>query len=368
MRKSYKRKNCLFCRCIAIVTALVLTIGCRQQGVGQQQGATLSALEKTIAAADSPVSALPVVQDEVSKIFHTNPPSGKSDIDSDRENKGSQTPQQTNDTAAKTAENPQNLANYTWQPAYSPANSLQNRIEPPKGYGREGVAAGSFAEWLRGFPLKSGFPSVKLYNGQLKSNQSAQYAVLDIDAGEGDLQQCADAVMRLRAEYLYAAKRYDAICFNYTNGFKAAYSQWQKGKRPLIKGNATTWEAKIIPDNTYKSFKKYLNNVFTYAGTYSLSKELRPVASIEDIKPGDVFIKGGFPGHAVIVMDVAIHAQTREKVFLLAQSYMPAQDIHLLQNPNDATLSPWYDTHFGQTLRTPEWSFAKNTLARFANP
>ena len=69
--------------------------------------------------------------------------------------------------------------------------------------------------------------------------------------------------------------------------------------------------------------------VFAWAGTYSLERELKP-AALADIAAGDVFIKGGFPGHAVLVADVVENRTTGEKRFLLLQSYMPAQDIHVL--------------------------------------
>src|SRR5215216_2798811 len=78
-------------------------------------------------------------------------------------------------------------------------------ISLPVGYERIKVQPGSFGEWLRKTPLKKD-KSVHLYNGQLKRNQSAQFAVVDIPVGDKDLQQCADAVMRLRAEYLFSQK------------------------------------------------------------------------------------------------------------------------------------------------------------------
>jgi len=53
-----------------------------------------------------------------------------------------------------------------------------------------------------------------------------------------------------------------------------------------------------------------------------------------------------------------------EKCFLLGQSYMPAQNIHILRNPNDPSRSPWYSTNFGATLNTPEWTFDKEQLYR----
>ena len=78
-----------------------------------------------------------------------------------------------------------------------------------------------------------------------------------------------------------------------------------------------------------------------------------------------MFIKGGFPGHAVLVADVAENAQTGEKRFLLVQSYMPAQEIHVLKNPPAADGSPWYPAAFEGDLVTPEWRFAAGSLRRW---
>jgi hypothetical protein len=80
------------------------------------------------------------------------------------------------------------------------------------------------------------------------------------------------------------------------------------------------------------------------------------------LKVGDVFIKGGFPGHAVIVVDV-IENDKKQKKFALAQSYMPAQELQVLLNPDNNTI--WYDTDFGETLITPEWTFKANQLKQF---
>jgi hypothetical protein len=77
-----------------------------------------------------------------------------------------------------------------------------------------------------------------------------------------------------------------------------------------------------------------------------------------------VIIRGGFPGHAVIVMDVAVNASGK-KIYLLAQSYMPAQDIHVLKNPMNADLSPWYEVNDDPIIYTPEYRFTKNELKRW---
>jgi len=62
---------------------------------------------------------------------------------------------------------------------------------------------------------------------------------------------------------------------------------------------------------------------------------------------------------------MAIQAPTGQKLFLLAQSYMPAQDLHVLQNPTNQTFKPWYEIDFGETLQTPEWTFTRDQLRRF---
>ncbi|PSJ72677.1 hypothetical protein C7N43_33030 [Sphingobacteriales bacterium UPWRP_1] len=262
---------------------------------------------------------------------------------------------------------PQTVYEFPWltQPV-SQTDALQNRIAPPAGYARTAAAPGSFSAYLRSLPLKPGNPPVLLFDGSPKYNQTAQVAVFNIDPGTEDLQQCADAVMRLRAEYLWAAGQYSNIHFNYTSGHSAQYSQWRQGYRPVVSGNKVSWQKQASAQNStsYASFRQYLKQVFTYAGTYSLSKELKPVANLADIEPGDVFIKGGMPGHAVLVVDVAQNSEG-QKVFLLAQSYMPAQEIHLLQNPGNSGLSPWYSAQFTGDLITPEWTFAPNSLKRF---
>ncbi len=243
--------------------------------------------------------------------------------------------------------------------------TISERIKTPQGFNRIKVENNSFSNYLRNLPLKPHETKVKYYNGVIKPNFWVYSAVIDIDVGGRDLQQCADAVMRLRGEFLYSTNQFDKIHFNFTNGFRVDYSEWMKGKRIVVEGNKTYWKEKTTPLNSYKSFRKYMNIIFSYAGTISLSKEMIPV-NINDIRIGDVFIQGGSPGHAVIVVDLAKDSNGN-KIFLLAQSYMPAQDIHILKNPNNKDISPWYSTNFGETLKTPEWDFKKNDLKRFRN-
>ncbi|MFM6924271.1 MAG: DUF4846 domain-containing protein, partial [Ferruginibacter sp.] len=155
-------------------------------------------------------------------------------------------------------------------------------------------------------------------------------------------QQCADAVMRLRAEYLFAQKQYSLILFRDNNN------------------KAYIFEAPY----TRARFDKYLNRVFGMCGSASLSKQLRPVPDFTDIEPGDILIRGGFPGHAVMVMDVAVNASGK-KIYLLAQSYMPAQDIHVLKNPMNENISPWYEVNDEPVIQTPEYTFVQQELMKW---
>jgi len=254
--------------------------------------------------------------------------------------------------------------NYLWNDSFNYKNSLINNIQPPKGYRRISLNENSFASWLQHLPLSTD-NTVYLYNGEKKYNQTAQFKVLDIDVGTRDLQQCADAVMRLRSEYLYASKQYDKIHFNYTNGVNIPFLKWSSGFYPSLKGNKVVW-VDSSNDKSYKSFKKYLVNIFMYAGTASLEKEMESIP-LTEIKPGDVLIRGGFPGHAVIVLDVAENKSTNDKVFMIAQSYMPAQSIHILRN-DFSDSSPWYslkEIEKMMMILTPEWTFKSNQLKRF---
>lgn len=252
---------------------------------------------------------------------------------------------------------------YAWPHAASAVDALSARIAPPAGFAREPAAAGSFAEWLRALPLKPGRPDVRLFDGRPKADQTAHHAVVDIDTGARDLQQCADAVMRLRAEYLYARGAFDDVRFDVTTGPPASLAGWFAGDRAVVKRNAVAWARTAAPDRSYRSFRSFLDTVFSYAGSASLARQLRAVPERSALRAGDVFVRGGFPGHAVIVVDTARAADGR-RAFLLAQSYMPAQEIHVLKNPSRAD-GPWYALDFGSELHTPEWTFAASELRRF---
>jgi hypothetical protein len=211
-------------------------------------------------------------------------------------------------------------------------------IPLPADFVRMPVEKNSFADWLRNLPLKKN-KIVYLYNGMPKEDQSAQFAVIDISTGNKDLQQCADAVMRLRAEYLYGQKKFTEIVF-FDNS-----------------GHAYRFEQPFNRDH----FDHYLENVFAHCGSLSLQKQLHDL-SRQDLAIGDVLIQGGSPGHAMQVVDMASSKQGK-KIFLLAQGFMPAQDMHVVVNPHHLS-NPWYDWD-NLEISTPGWIFPRGKFKRW---
>lgn len=222
------------------------------------------------------------------------------------------------------------------------------KIPLPQGFKRIKANNHSFASYLQNLKLKKD-KTVYSYDGSVIMNAEYgyQYAVIDMDIGTRDLQQCADAVMRLRAEYLYSLKKYKEIHFNFSDGKARYFTNYAK------------------TDYSYKKFRKYMNYIFAYANTATLKREMHKVNNISDMQIGDVFIQQGNPyGHAVIVVDMAENPDTGEKIFMVAQSFMPAQSIHILKN-KDKNNSPWFNLNFGDKLNLPSWTFSKNDLRRF---
>ncbi|MEM1219780.1 MAG: DUF4846 domain-containing protein, partial [Bacteroidota bacterium] len=208
----------------------------------------------------------------------------------------------------------------TIEPQGDPSR-LSGRIAPPAGFERPDVIPNSFPAYLRDLPLKPVGSAVHYFDGQVKV-RNVHVAVVDLDVGSRDLQQCADAVIRLQAEYLYEQKAFDQISFPFTNGFKAPYHKWRAGYRIQVSGNDVQWVKRTGVDESYRTFRKYLDMVFAYAGTISLDRTAYQITP-DDLRIGDIFVESGSPGHAVLVVDVAVHPQSGAKKFLLAQSYMP---------------------------------------------
>lgn len=245
----------------------------------------------------------------------------------------------------------------------SSEDSLEKRVPVPPGFERLDVTPGSFADWLRKLPLRPEGSPVRLYpveKGVLKCNQEAHVAVVNLDVLKD--QECADSLIRLWAEFLWASGRADEICFRFVRGDRCFWKDWREGER-FNPGTAARIQG--APDASRRQFIKYLGTVMAFANTTSLKCDLEPVDSgqlfIGDgiIEPGP----SGYPGHAVMVLDMARNREGH-LIMLFGQGYMPSQEFHVLKNPG-SHLSPWYPVYTGGELNTPEWRFVHPALRRY---
>ena len=221
--------------------------------------------------------------------------------------------------------------------------NIETKFIPPSGYER--IYNDEYSKFLRQLPLKTE-NIVLYYDGGKKPNYQTYAAVFNYDIGNKDLHQCADAAIYLNAMFNYQVGDWYKIKYRANSGKLMAYTSFAYAKKK-------------------NSFKSYLEYVWAWAGTWSLEKYDTFRIDIKDIKPGDIFIQGGSPGHSITVVDV-IQNDVGNKKYMLAQSYMPAQEQHILFNPEKES-SVWYDLNDEEIIVTPDWDFWKTDLRRFNN-
>lgn len=255
------------------------------------------------------------------------------------------------------------LPEYPWL-ARAAVRTIADSVPPPAGFERVAAKPDSYGEWLRHLPLRPDASGVVLHDGRPVTDHGTVAAVVDIDVGRSDLQQCADAVMRLRAEYLFSRRLTDLIGFELFSGERYRFAAYVEGTTPTQAGERIAWQRGHPQGDGHADLRRWLDIVFGFASTRSLARELRPVDSIADAAIGDVFIRPGSPGHAVVIVDLAVDSGGR-MLALLAQSSIPARDMHLLHNTLDPSLGAWFPLAEGRPLTTSGRVFAPNELRRF---
>ncbi len=236
-----------------------------------------------------------------------------------------------------------------------------NDVNVIEGYTRESNQT-EFGNWIANITLKKD-NTVYLFDGRVKPYQDGAYAVLDISVPDKDVQQCADALMRIRAEYLFSKKDYEGLQFKSVDGPWLGFKDYINGKRwKDVRGKLKSYTVDSLRNTTTtqlrKAFDNYLFLVFSFCNTYSLSQQLSHNSiHTSAIKTGDIFIRGGFPGHATIAVSTAKN-NAGKRIAMFAQSYMPAQSIHIIINPKNGT--PWFELNDNAGLSYSEYDFTKN--------
>ncbi len=242
-------------------------------------------------------------------------------------------------------------------------DTLENRFPVPTGFKRVKVEPKGFGAWLRTLPLAPEETPVRTYRGRvlMPASHESIAGVVALDIGKADLQQCADAIMRLHAEWQWTRGERN-MSYRSASGTPMPLARWARGERPVPKGMTIQWEPKgrASSNDDHRSFRRYLDQVFAWANTVSLSKQARPVEP-NAIRPGDFFILPGNPGHAVLVLDIAKNPDGL-RVALLGQSFMPAQSFQVLHPGGE---SPWFELEATRATKTPFWEpFPWSSLRR----
>ncbi|WP_299129027.1 DUF4846 domain-containing protein [uncultured Winogradskyella sp.] len=241
--------------------------------------------------------------------------------------------------------------------------SIKTRVNVPEGYQRASYPKGSFEDYLRNYKLKPFGSKIINYDASEYFWQRGHIGILEIPVPKNGLQQCADALIRIRSEFLWDQNRKDEIGFKFTSGHYCSWTKYAQGYRPSISGNKVTFHKTRAEDYSKTNFYKFLNLIYMYSGTLSLSQELKPIKA-KDLKIGDMLIKGGSPGHIVMLCDEAVNNQG-EKLFLIFQGNIPAQSVHLVKNLADNSMSPWYKLEDDIEILVSNYTFGSAKFVRF---
>ncbi len=242
--------------------------------------------------------------------------------------------------------------------------SLEERIPTEPGFSRVKLESKSFGSFLRTLPLAAPNTPVLSYRGDVIRgvDHPNVAAVVAIDIGNRDLQQCADAVIRLHAEYRYAQGHRDHV-YRAASGTKLSFARYAAGDRLRVNGNNLSFVPGARPaEPTHALLRTWLDDVFGWANTGVLARDAAHV-KLADLRVGDFFVLTGVPyGHAVLVLDMAEDAGGR-RALLLGQSFVPAQNVHVLR-PNASTV--WFVVNEAEgAVSTPFWEpFPFDSLRR----
>jgi hypothetical protein len=195
----------------------------------------------------------------------------------------------------------------------------------PPGWQRTPVEPGSFGAYVQGLPFEP-TDSTYFWDGRVE----IYHGVAAVHHLENltENQQCADIIMRLYSEY-----RKD-------NNLPLTWHS--------VNGSIKTWNG--------NNFNRYMNDIYAYSNTYSLSEYDSYAVPLSDMKPGDILIIPGFPGHTVIVADV-IRKNDRLKIAVI-EGYTPAVQPFLFSADHEVFIE-WID---GVTISG--YNFTENNLRR----
>ena len=222
------------------------------------------------------------------------------------------------------------------------SDTVATAFPPPAGATR--VESDAFGAWLGKRIVKPRNEAIHTHDGRVVLHNGR---VIELDMVKGDLQQCADSAIRLRAEWL--REQSAPVVFHATSGDPMPWARFQKGERPYEEKGRLRWRA-----DKPTTWEGYLTRVFIWAGTRSLQYD---TVRVETPRAGDLLVIPGSPGHAVVLMDVARRGE--ELLVLLGEGYMPAQEFHVELGPEDG----WWN--YTQGIELMHWDMRSAEIRRW---
>jgi len=238
---------------------------------------------------------------------------------------------------------------YTWlshkeRGRYVP---LAERIAPPAGFRRVATTTDSFADWLRHLPVLPAGSPVKSHKEEvvLAGDHPNLAAVIALQPHAPRLLDATAMMIRLRGEYAWTRAGGLGARFHFDCGDRLSWMAWASGVRPRAEERRVGFRQVLPADTSRASYCAYLETVFYYGSSQSLLDDTRP-AEDGRVAIGDVLLLAGSNGHALIVLDVVLHASGEVRA-LLGQGGTPPQTLHVLQS--DAG-DPWFGVTDDMTI------------------
>jgi hypothetical protein len=150
---------------------------------------------------------------------------------------------------------------------------LINLLTIPEGWTRVMPEPDSFGEYLQKLPFEV-TDSTYFWDGTASIYHSV--AAVHRFRELTEIQQCADVIMRF-------------------------YSDFKKSKEQEVRwhdvqGNLKTWNG--------QEYTRYMRDIYNYSNTFSLYKFDSYPVTVKEMRPGDILVIPGFPGHIVLIADV----------------------------------------------------------------
>ncbi len=245
--------------------------------------------------------------------------------------------------------------------------TVHSRVNPPEGFIRTPLPSFSYQAYLQSLAIKNADAKVMRFDGNEKKFECYS-AVLDVELLDKDLMHGEHYIQLLRANYLFNHSKYDMISFHYDDNRSLSYAQWADGYRYVWQDSLYVLDSIAIPNSSEVSFIKYMNEIYENSTAIGLSHDTE-LLEVSKLSIGDVLVQPedlDHKGHAVLVLDMVVNPETGEKLYLFAQGYMPAQNMHILHNPYEPEISPWFRVQEDALyVATPQWTFRKKHVRRF---